>query len=233
MREQTPEPCGAIEEVNTPSDHLRDTASEALSSIVVQVFLPLPLPCSSNIRSLYPATELRSSLLTGLPRSEREVGFRLYAVRDHADGCGVLHGAVEPFNGKNWSSWIQRLTFYFVANDVSNEAKKSALLLTLCGTDTFETACALVAPKTPEEVSYQNLVTLLQKHFDSRPSELYSRCVFERRDQLPEESISSYVAALGGLTADCNFGGLTTTSATSPPPAEGHTPVLTNPTMLP
>ncbi|XP_037505702.1 uncharacterized protein LOC119382034 [Rhipicephalus sanguineus] len=146
---------------------------------------------------------------------------------------GGMQAAIEPFSGKNWSSWIQRLTFYFVANDVCDEQKKRALLLTLCGADTFETACALVAPKTPGEVGYADIVALLQKHFDPRPSELYSRYVFQRRDQRPEESISNYVAALRSLSADCNFGVPATTSAASTPPAEGHAAVLANPTMLP
>ncbi|XP_037508201.1 uncharacterized protein LOC119383993 [Rhipicephalus sanguineus] len=146
---------------------------------------------------------------------------------------GGVQAAIEPFSGKNWSSWIQRLTFYFVANDVCDEQKKRALLLTLCGADTFETACALVAPKTPGEVGYADIVALLQKHFDPRPSELYSRYVFQRRDQRPEESISNYVAALRSLSADCNFGVPATTSVTSTPPAEGHAAVLANPTMLP
>ncbi|XP_037518397.1 uncharacterized protein LOC119395190 [Rhipicephalus sanguineus] len=146
---------------------------------------------------------------------------------------GGMQAAIEPFSGKNWSSWIQRLTFYFVANDVCDEQKKRALLLTLCGADTFETACALVAPKTPEEVGYTDIVALLQKHFDPRLSELYSRYVFQRRDQRPEESISNYFAALRSLSADCNFGVPATTSATSTPPAEGHAAVLANPTMLP
>ncbi|XP_049268928.1 uncharacterized protein K02A2.6-like [Rhipicephalus sanguineus] len=143
-----------------------------------------------------------------------------------------MQTAIEPFGGKNWSSWIQRLTFYFVANDVCDEQKKRALLLTLCGADTFDTACALVAPKTPGEVGYADIVALLQKHFDPRPSELYSRYVFQRRDQRPEESISNYVAALRSLSADCKFGVPATTSDTSTPPAEGHAAVLANRTML-
>ncbi|XP_037528475.1 uncharacterized protein LOC119405707 [Rhipicephalus sanguineus] len=146
---------------------------------------------------------------------------------------GGMQAAIEPVSGKNWASWIQRLNFYFVANDVCDEQKKRALLLTLCGADTFETACALVTPKTPGEVGYADIVGLLQKHFDPRPSELYSRYVFQRRDQRPEESISNYVAALRSLSADCNFGVPATTSATSTPPAEGHAAVLANPTMLP
>lgn len=35
-----------------------------------------------------------------------------------------------------------------------------------CGADTFETVCLLVAPKTPGEVSFNDLVTLLRRHFD-------------------------------------------------------------------
>ncbi|KAL3220705.1 hypothetical protein MRX96_005153 [Rhipicephalus microplus] len=50
---------------------------------------------------------------------------------------GGMQAAIEPFSGKNWSSWIQRLSFYFVLNDVCDEQKKRALLLTLCGADSW------------------------------------------------------------------------------------------------
>ncbi|XP_037521665.1 uncharacterized protein K02A2.6-like [Rhipicephalus sanguineus] len=147
---------------------------------------------------------------------------------------GGMYGAIEPFSGKSWASWIQRVNFYFVANDISNEEKKRAFLLTLCGADTFETACALVAPKTPGEVSFSELVALLQRHFDPRPSELYGRYVFQRRDQNPGESISSYVAALKNLTVDCYFGVLAATPATSTSSGGSQEPVSQrNPTMLP
>ena len=147
---------------------------------------------------------------------------------------GGMYDAIEPFSGKSWASWIQRVNFYFVANDISNEEKKRALLLALCGADTFETACALVGPKTPEEVSFSELVTLLQRHFDPRPSELYGRYVFQRQDQNPGESISSYVAALKSLTVDCNFGVLAATPATSTSSGGSQEPgSQRNPTMLP
>lgn len=71
---------------------------------------------------------------------------------------GSLHSTIEPFNGENWSLCIQRLTFYFLANDVSAEGKKRTLLLTLCGADTYYTAYALVAPKTSGEASFGDIV---------------------------------------------------------------------------
>ncbi|CAN7977570.1 unnamed protein product [Ixodes persulcatus] len=92
--------------------------------------------------------------------------------------------------------------------------KKRALLHTLCGPETYEIVRALVAPRGPGDVEFDELVTILGAHFDPRPSELYSRYKFQRRDQLPDESINSYVAALKHLVGDCNFGILA--SATTP-----------------
>ncbi|XP_037507352.1 uncharacterized protein LOC119383342 [Rhipicephalus sanguineus] len=117
-----------------------------------------------------------------------------------------LQASIEPFSGKAWTSWIQRLGFYFVANSITADEKRRALLLTLCGPETFETVRALVAPKSPGEVPYEEIVQTLAAHYDPRPSELYCRCKFQRRDQQPGESIAVYVAALRKLAADCNFG---------------------------
>lgn len=147
---------------------------------------------------------------------------------------GRVHGVTEPFSGKNWASWIQRLKFYFEAKDIKLEKKRRALLLTLCGPDTFDAACALVAPKTPAEVSFDDLVSLLQQHFDPTSSEHYSRYVFQQRNQLPYESISNYVETLKRLSAVCNFGVLPTTIAASTSSQEGTTSFVlsTNPSML-
>ncbi|XP_037528183.1 uncharacterized protein LOC119405417 [Rhipicephalus sanguineus] len=117
-----------------------------------------------------------------------------------------LQASIEPFSGKAWTSWIQRLGFYFVVNSITADEKRRALLLTLCGPETFETVRALVAPKSPGEVPYEEIVQTLAAHYDPRPSELYCRCKFQRRDQQPGESIAVYVAALRKLAADCNFG---------------------------
>lgn len=118
----------------------------------------------------------------------------------------ATHGSIEEFSGTGWASWSERLQFYFEANGISEDARKRAVLLTLCGPSTYETVRALVAPQKPSEVPFEEIVSRLRDHFDPRPSELYSRCRFQQRDQLPGESITAYVAALKTLAAQCNFG---------------------------
>ncbi|KAK8782608.1 hypothetical protein V5799_016050 [Amblyomma americanum] len=89
---------------------------------------------------------------------------------------------------------------------LSSEEKKRALLLTLCGPETFETVLALVAPKSRGQVPYDEIVQTLASHYHPRLSELYCRCKFQSGDQQPGEPIASYVAALRKLAAHCNFG---------------------------
>ncbi|KAM7300759.1 putative guanylate cyclase C [Ixodes scapularis] len=69
----------------------------------------------------------------------------------------------------------ERLGFYCEANGVLEPTKKRALLLTLCGAKTYEVVRALVAPKTPGKVSFDELMATLKKHYDPRPSELFNR----------------------------------------------------------
>ncbi|XP_077507188.1 uncharacterized protein LOC144116318 [Amblyomma americanum] len=135
---------------------------------------------------------------------------------------------IPEFNGSSWSSWVGRLQFYFEAN-ITDPALKRANLLTLCGEQTYDTVCALIQPSTPAAVSYDDIVAALQKHYDPRPSEVYSRARFQRRDQLEGETVSAYIAALKKLAAHCNFGTLTTTATGQ----ERDAASSANTTMLP
>lgn len=87
----------------------------------------------------------------------------------------------------------------------------------LCGPTTFESVKALVAPGTPSDYSFEEIVSLLRVHYDPRPSELFSRCKLQRRDQLPRETVAAYVAALKALAAECNFGTLPSQPSSQPP----------------
>ncbi|XP_077543910.1 uncharacterized protein LOC144156018 [Haemaphysalis longicornis] len=145
---------------------------------------------------------------------------------------------LEEFTGSNWSSWFGRLQFFFEANDVTDPVKQRANLLTLCGAHIYDVVCALLQPKTPDRVSYAEIVAALQAHYDPRPSEVYSRAMFQRRDQLPGESVNDYVAALRKLATSCNFGTLPT--ATTPTATQAGGAASTqqgatdyNPTLLP
>ncbi|XP_077498703.1 uncharacterized protein LOC144109788 [Amblyomma americanum] len=136
---------------------------------------------------------------------------------------------IPEFNGSSWSSWVGRLQFYFEANNITDPALKRANLLTLCGEQTYDTVCALIQPSTPAAESYDDIVAALQKHYDPRRSEVYSRARFQRRDQLEGETVSAYIAALKKLPAHCNFGTLTTTATGQ----EREAASSANTTMLP
>ncbi|KAH7946676.1 hypothetical protein HPB52_003200 [Rhipicephalus sanguineus] len=97
--------------------------------------------------------------------------------------------------GTYWS-WVERLEFYYEANDIVEASKKRAVLLTLCGKQTYETVRALVAPQKPSKVDFVDIIKLLTQHFDPRPSELLGRYRFQKRDQLPRESVKDYQAAV-------------------------------------
>ncbi|XP_037520573.1 uncharacterized protein LOC119397207 [Rhipicephalus sanguineus] len=116
----------------------------------------------------------------------------------------------EFVSGTDWSSPIERLEFYYEANDIVESSKKRAMLFTICGEQTYETMRALVAPKKPSEVDFVDIIKLMTQHFDPRPSELLGRYRFQKRDQLPNED---YVTALRTLAKDCNFGNAHSTTA--------------------
>ena len=61
----------------------------------------------------------------------------------------AIYGAIEEFdliNGIKINEYIERLEQYFIANDVTEDKKKSAIFLTVIGADTYTLLRNLVAP---------------------------------------------------------------------------------------
>jgi len=46
-----------------------------------------------------------------------------------------VHGKVDAFNPavEDWSTYVERLQHYFLANDIITEVKKRTVLLSVCG----------------------------------------------------------------------------------------------------
>ena len=59
-----------------------------------------------------------------------------------------VHGKISQFipSQESWSSYTERLEYYFIANDVQDLAKKKAILLTVCGPSTFQLLKNLLQP---------------------------------------------------------------------------------------
>ena len=73
------------------------------------------------------------------------------------------HGTIGEFvsEHEDWSSYIERLENYFVANDVVTAKKKHAMLLGVCYARTYQLICNLTTPVTLSLKSYEDLVKLV------------------------------------------------------------------------
>ena len=53
----------------------------------------------------------------------------------------LTHGSVGEFNNaeEDWKTYVERVDLYFTANEITNAAKKRAVLLSVCGAKTYHT----------------------------------------------------------------------------------------------
>ena len=86
----------------------------------------------------------------------------------------MMDTTMKPFNSKvdDWATYMERLQYYFVANDVNDLAKKRAILLTVCGVPRFKFLCSLVPDSKLDGDSgtYESLVKLLKDYYNLKLS---------------------------------------------------------------
>ena len=123
-----------------------------------------------------------------------------------------FHGSISSFNSsqEDWLSYTERLQQYFTANDIKDDegsaAKKRAILLSVCGAETFRLIKSLLAPVKPETKSFQEIVELVEKHHNPEPSATVQCYKFHCRCHQPGETVSQYVAGLRRIAEHCEFG---------------------------
>ena len=119
----------------------------------------------------------------------------------------AAHGTLGEFNysKEDWTSYAERLELYFTANDVSTAAKQQAILLSVCGAETYQLIRDLVAPKKPTEHTFAKLVKLVKDHHQPPPSTIVQRFNFNTRIQKEGETVSDFVAGLRRLSEHCKF----------------------------
>ena len=118
------------------------------------------------------------------------------------------HGKIDHFDPsqESWTLYTECLGHYFVANDTTEEKKKS-ILFTVCGPMTYELAKSLIQPDRLEDKSYEDIVKVLKEHYNLRPSPIIQRYKFNTRDRRSGESIAIYVVELRALGEHCGFEG--------------------------
>ena len=124
------------------------------------------------------------------------------------DKVMTVHGKISYFNSnqESWSSYMERLGYYFTANDVRDDDKKKAILLTVCGPAAFELLKSLLQPSTTNDKTYPEIIKVLSDHFSPTPSVIMQRYKFNTRTRKDSESVATYVAELKHLGEHCQFG---------------------------
>src|SRR5258705_8468174 len=118
-------------------------------------------------------------------------------------------GHFEPgrTDSESWNKYVERLQFYFIANNTKT-TQKLAVLLSVVGPETFRTIRSVLAPTKLDTLSYDDVVQRMGAHFSPAPSFIVQRCRFHRRLQQPGESISDYLTHLRKLSEHCQFADL-------------------------
>ena len=119
----------------------------------------------------------------------------------------TIHGSVAAFDPskEDWTIYIERLTQYFVANDVNDAEKKRAILLSACGPATFKLIRSLIGAEVLATTSYTDIVARMKEHYDPKPSVIVQRFKFNSRIRAVGETIATYVAALRELAQHCDY----------------------------
>ena len=120
----------------------------------------------------------------------------------------ATHGNIGEYDPQkeDWTSYSERLTEYFTANDVDDAAKQRAILLSVVGASTYQLIRNLVAPCKPTEKAFNDLVKLVQEHYQPNRSIIVQRFKFNSRSRQPGESVGTFVAELRRLSEHCQYG---------------------------
>ena len=120
----------------------------------------------------------------------------------------ATHGTVSQYqqSKETWTTYVERLNHYFIANDVADEGKKRSILLSACGSSTYKLIRSLVEIGQLATTPYSEITKLVAGYYQPIPSEIVQRYKFNTIVRASGELIATYVAALRELSEYCNYG---------------------------
>jgi len=127
--------------------------------------------------------------------------------------------SIEPFDGGDFTDYLDRIECYFCANDIGVVAasasstvklaaarKMTATFITLIGKDTYAILKDLCYPDQPMQCKYEDLVTKLKTHFSPTANVAAETYRFNQCNQMETESVKTFANRLKRLAATCEFG---------------------------
>ena len=119
----------------------------------------------------------------------------------------VLHRQIGLYNAdkEKWENYSKTLEYYFAGNAVDDDGWKKAILLTVCGMQTFWLIRTLAAPTPLTEKSNTEVRRLLNDHFNLKPAIILQRFRFNNRVRQPAETVATFMAVLRQIAEDCDL----------------------------
>ena len=108
---------------------------------------------------------------------------------------------------ESWTSYSERLDFYFKANKIMAADSQKAVFITVIGARTYGLLKSLLQPKTLQDmaITLEKMKDVLQEHFDPKPSPIVQRFKFHTRVRKQDKSVAIYVAELCVIGEHCDF----------------------------
>ena len=106
----------------------------------------------------------------------------------------------------DWIEYVERLEHFFLANGIEEEERQRSILLSVCGAKTYKLIRNLATPRKPGDLSFKELVTLVQEHHNPKPSVIVQRFKFHTHSRKEGVSVAAFVAELRQLSEYCEFG---------------------------
>jgi hypothetical protein len=100
-------------------------------------------------------------------------------------------GNLEAFEqSEDLAEYCERLEQFFVANGITGNHLKRAVLLSVCGKNAYSLIRSVLLPKKPDEVEFGEILEAVSNHLSPKPSVIVARFRFFRRRQLQTEGIT-------------------------------------------
>ena len=104
---------------------------------------------------------------------------------------------------EDWIQYVERLEHFFGAKDVSTDAKKRSILLSVMCPSAYKLLRSLLSADKPGEKLYEELVVATK--LNPVPSEIVQQYKFNCWFQWEGESVAKFVSELRLLAEFCNY----------------------------
>ena len=105
----------------------------------------------------------------------------------------------------DWELLEEKLGCLFIAKNITENKVKVAILVTKLSSEPHAFLKQLIAPVKIKDSKYEDLMKVLSRHLQPKPSKVMERCIFHTTKQESHESIKDFITRLKKLAIHCNF----------------------------